>query len=71
MLRIDLQRFSREKAHATYSSFFVDNEANKYKLKLGRFNGTNGMGMGFFLIYVSFKECHQNLLYLHYQRNQT
>ncbi|XP_022303592.2 angiopoietin-1-like [Crassostrea virginica] len=44
MLRIDLQKFSREKAHATYSSFFVDNEANKYKLKLGTFNGTNGMG---------------------------
>ena len=49
MLRIDLQKFSREKAQATYSSFFVDNEANKYKLKLGTFNGTNGMGMAFFL----------------------
>ena len=45
MLKIDLQTFSREKAHATYSSFFVDNEANKYKLKLGTFKGTKGLGM--------------------------
>ena len=45
MLRVDLQKFSREKAHATYSSFFVDNEANKYRLKLGTFNGTKGLGM--------------------------
>ncbi|XP_078321652.1 ryncolin-4-like [Crassostrea virginica] len=44
MLRVDLQKFSREKAHATYSSFFVDNEANKYRLKLGNFNGTKGLG---------------------------
>lgn len=45
ILRIDLMKFSREKGHAMYSSFFVDNEANKYKLKLGSFNGTKGVGM--------------------------
>lgn len=44
ILRIDMVKFSREKGHATYSSFFVDNEANKYKLKLGSFNGTKGLG---------------------------
>ena len=44
MLRIDLQKFSREKAHAMYSSFFVESEANKYRLKLGTFNGTKGLG---------------------------
>ncbi|XP_052692059.1 ficolin-2-like [Crassostrea angulata] len=44
ILRIDLMKFSREKAHALYSSFFVDNEANKYKLTLGSFNGTKGLG---------------------------
>lgn len=47
VLRIDLMKFSREKAHATYSSFFVDNEANKYKLSLGVFNGTKGLGDSF------------------------
>ena len=44
MLRIDLQKFSREKAHAMYSSFYVESEANKYRLKLGTFNGTKGLG---------------------------
>ncbi|XP_078315449.1 ryncolin-1-like [Crassostrea virginica] len=44
MLRVELQKFSMVKAHATYSSFFVDNEANKYKLKLGTFHGTKGLG---------------------------
>ena len=44
MLRIDLQKFTREKAHAMYSSFFVESEANKYRLKLGTFNGTKGLG---------------------------
>nr|XP_022308164.1 angiopoietin-2-like [Crassostrea virginica] len=43
MLRVDLQKFSGEKAHATYSSFFVDNEAKKYKLTVGTFKGTNGL----------------------------
>uniref|UniRef100_K1PKJ4 Tenascin-R n=2 Tax=Magallana TaxID=2171616 RepID=K1PKJ4_MAGGI len=42
-----MMKFSREKGHATYSSFFVDNEANKYKLKLGSFNGTKGLGDSF------------------------
>ncbi|XP_065943039.1 ryncolin-1-like [Magallana gigas] len=44
ILRIDLMKFSRKKGHATYSSFFVDNEANKYRLTLGSFNGTKGVG---------------------------
>lgn len=49
-------KFSREKGHATYSSFFVDNEANKYKLSLGGFNGTKGLGMyiGFQTLCYSF-----------------
>uniref|UniRef100_K1Q3B9 Tenascin-R n=1 Tax=Magallana gigas TaxID=29159 RepID=K1Q3B9_MAGGI len=47
VLRVDLMKFSREKAHATYSSFFVDNEANKYKLSIGGFNGTKGLGDSF------------------------
>ncbi|XP_065944248.1 ryncolin-4-like [Magallana gigas] len=47
ILRIDMMKFSREKGHATYSSFFVDNEANKYKLTLGSFNGTKGLGDSF------------------------
>uniref|UniRef100_A0A8W8P104 Fibrinogen C-terminal domain-containing protein n=1 Tax=Magallana gigas TaxID=29159 RepID=A0A8W8P104_MAGGI len=47
ILRIDVVKFSREKGHATYSSFFVDNEANKYKLTLGSFNGTKGLGDSF------------------------
>lgn len=47
ILRIDMMKFSREKGHATYSSFFVDNEANKYKLKLGSFNGSKGLGDSF------------------------
>ncbi|XP_065945225.1 fibroleukin-like [Magallana gigas] len=44
ILRIDLVKFSKEKAHAIYSSFFVGNEASKYKLTLGSFNGTKGLG---------------------------
>uniref|UniRef100_A0A8W8P7D7 Fibrinogen C-terminal domain-containing protein n=1 Tax=Magallana gigas TaxID=29159 RepID=A0A8W8P7D7_MAGGI len=44
ILRIDMMKFSGEKGHATYSSFFVDNEANKYKLTLGSFNGSRGLG---------------------------
>lgn len=38
-------KFSGERAHAVYSQFFVDNEANKYKMTLGSFNGTKGLGM--------------------------
>lgn len=38
-------KFSREKAHAIYSSFFIDNEANKYRMTLGSFNGTKGLSM--------------------------
>lgn len=44
-LRIELMKFTREKAHATYSLFFVNNEANKYKLSLGSFNGSKGLGV--------------------------
>nr|XP_034324438.1 ryncolin-1 isoform X2 [Crassostrea gigas] len=44
ILRTDLMKFSREKGHAMYLSFFVDNESYKYKLKLGSFNGTKGLG---------------------------
>ncbi|XP_062578707.1 ryncolin-1-like, partial [Saccostrea cucullata] len=46
-LRIDLEKFSRQKAHATYSTFYIGNEADKYKLTLGGFKGTKGLGDSF------------------------
>ncbi|XP_061168856.1 fibrinogen alpha chain-like [Saccostrea echinata] len=46
-LRIDLERFSRQKAHATYSIFYIGNEADQYKLTVGGFKGTKGLGDSF------------------------
>ncbi|XP_062569875.1 fibrinogen alpha chain-like [Saccostrea cucullata] len=46
-LRIDLERFSRQKAHATYSRFYIGNEAEKYKLRVEGFKGTKGLGDSF------------------------
>ncbi|XP_062576426.1 ryncolin-1-like [Saccostrea cucullata] len=46
-LRIDLEKFSRLKAHVTYSSFYIGNEADKYKLTVGGFKGTKGLGDSF------------------------
>ncbi|XP_062597634.1 ficolin-1-like [Saccostrea cucullata] len=46
-LRIDLGRFSRQKAHATYSTFYIENEAEMYKITVGGFKGTKGLGDSF------------------------
>uniref|UniRef100_K1QJN6 Angiopoietin-4 n=1 Tax=Magallana gigas TaxID=29159 RepID=K1QJN6_MAGGI len=39
-LRVDLQKFSGEKAYAKYSRFTVGSESEKYKLSVGGYNGT-------------------------------
>lgn len=41
-LRVDLQKFSGEKAYAKYSTFSVASEADKYKLTVAGYNGTAG-----------------------------
>lgn len=41
-LRVDLQKFSGEKAYAKYSLFSVASEADKYKLTVGGYSGTAG-----------------------------
>lgn len=41
-LRVDLQKFSGEKAYAKYSNFSVGNEYQKYKLTVGGYSGTAG-----------------------------
>eukprot|EP00105_Crassostrea_gigas_P021733 XP_011440976.2 PREDICTED: angiopoietin-1 [Crassostrea gigas] len=41
-LRVDLQKFSGEKAYAKYSTFTVLSESQKYKLTVGGYSGTAG-----------------------------
>eukprot|EP00105_Crassostrea_gigas_P000190 XP_011411909.1 PREDICTED: ryncolin-1-like isoform X1 [Crassostrea gigas] len=41
-LRVDLQKFSGEKAYAKYSTFTVGSESQKYKLTVGGYSGTAG-----------------------------
>uniref|UniRef100_A0A8W8IQP6 Fibrinogen C-terminal domain-containing protein n=1 Tax=Magallana gigas TaxID=29159 RepID=A0A8W8IQP6_MAGGI len=41
-LRVDLQKFSGEKAYAKYSRFTVGSESEKYKLSVGGYSGTAG-----------------------------
>lgn len=41
-LRVDLQKFSGEKAYAKYSTFSVGSGSGKYKLKIGGYRGTAG-----------------------------
>ncbi|XP_062599676.1 ryncolin-2-like [Saccostrea cucullata] len=41
-LRIDLQRFNGDTAYAEYSTFYIGNEADKYRLTVSGYNGTAG-----------------------------
>ena len=41
-LRVDLQKFTGEKAYARYSAFSVGSKSNKYKLTIGGYRGTAG-----------------------------
>lgn len=41
-LRVDMERFSGEKAYAVYSSFSVGDEANKYQLLVNGYSGNAG-----------------------------
>uniref|UniRef100_A0A8W8ISS0 Fibrinogen C-terminal domain-containing protein n=1 Tax=Magallana gigas TaxID=29159 RepID=A0A8W8ISS0_MAGGI len=41
-IRVDLQKFSGEKAYAKYSTFTVGSESQKYKLTVGGYSGTAG-----------------------------
>jgi hypothetical protein len=44
-LRVDLQRFNGDKAHALYSKFEVGDEISKYKLLVKGYSGTAGMSV--------------------------
>uniref|UniRef100_A0A8W8IU46 Fibrinogen C-terminal domain-containing protein n=1 Tax=Magallana gigas TaxID=29159 RepID=A0A8W8IU46_MAGGI len=44
-LRVDLQKFSGEKAYAKYSRFTVGSESEKYKLSVGGYSGTAGIAV--------------------------
>jgi hypothetical protein len=44
-IRIDLQRFNGDKAHALYSKFEVGDENSKYKLSVKGYSGTAGMSV--------------------------
>ncbi|XP_062609275.1 ficolin-1-like [Saccostrea cucullata] len=41
-LRIDLQRHNGQKAYALYSTFYIGDEDNKYRLTVSGYNGTAG-----------------------------
>ena len=41
-LRVDLEKFSGEKAYAKYSAFSVGSKSDKYKLTIGGYRGTAG-----------------------------
>nr|XP_034328001.1 microfibril-associated glycoprotein 4 isoform X5 [Crassostrea gigas] len=46
-LRVDLQKFSGEKAYAKYSRFTVGSESQKYKLSVGGYSGTAGDSLAY------------------------
>uniref|UniRef100_K1QU85 Ficolin-2 n=1 Tax=Magallana gigas TaxID=29159 RepID=K1QU85_MAGGI len=46
-LRVDLQKFSGEKAYAKYSTFTVGSESQKYKLTVGGYSGTAGDSLAY------------------------
>ncbi|XP_052706779.1 uncharacterized protein LOC128182222 [Crassostrea angulata] len=46
-LRVDLQKFSGEKAYAKYSRFTVGRESEKYKLSVGGYSGTAGDSLAY------------------------
>ena len=41
-LRVDMEKFTGEKAYAKYSSFSVGTESQKYKLTIGGYKGNAG-----------------------------
>lgn len=41
-LRIDLQKFSGEKAYAKYSNFSIGSESEKYKIAIAGYSGNAG-----------------------------
>lgn len=41
-LRVDIKKFSGEKAYAKYSTFTVGSESQKYMLAVGGYSGTAG-----------------------------
>ena len=41
-LRVDLEKFTGEKAYAKYSIFSVGSRSDKYKLTIGGYRGTAG-----------------------------
>ena len=41
-LRVDIEKFTGEKAYAKYSTFSVGTESQKYKLTIGAYNGNAG-----------------------------
>uniref|UniRef100_K1QP83 Tenascin-R n=1 Tax=Magallana gigas TaxID=29159 RepID=K1QP83_MAGGI len=45
-LRVDLQKFSGEKAYAKYSKFSVGSESEKYKIVVGGYSGNAGDSLG-------------------------
>ncbi|XP_052704320.1 microfibril-associated glycoprotein 4-like [Crassostrea angulata] len=46
-LRVDLQKFSGEKAYAKYSRFTMGSESEKYKLSVGGYSGTAGDSLAY------------------------
>nr|XP_034328008.1 microfibril-associated glycoprotein 4 [Crassostrea gigas] len=46
-LRVDLNKFSGEKAYAKYSTFTVGSESQKYKLAVGGYSGTAGDSLAY------------------------
>ena len=47
ILRVDLEDFDGNKTYAEYTTFKVENEADKYRLLIGGYNGTAGDSMAF------------------------
>ncbi|XP_065934035.1 microfibril-associated glycoprotein 4 [Magallana gigas] len=46
-LRVDMESFNGEKAHAAYSRFSVGDEASKYKLEVQGYSGNAGDGLDY------------------------
>ncbi|XP_078611763.1 uncharacterized protein LOC144882092 [Branchiostoma floridae x Branchiostoma japonicum] len=44
LLRIDLENWSSDTAYAEYDSFYIEDEAAKYRLHVGTYSGTAGDG---------------------------
>ena len=44
LLRIDLENWSSETVYAEYDSFYIEDEAAKYRLHVGAYSGTAGDG---------------------------